>query len=163
MRCIKIVENSLWSRCLSCSSPGPSNGPPAEMQSGSTFSIWPQSHQPVWPLVFSGACCFLLSGWVLHLSWRTAWMSEDLNSNNSNSKVVDWGKIWGGRGNLRQGKVSRQQSQGSICAEVSGTVSKLPQLLAKVQVTFKLLEFDLQAASAFWLAPEFRRGEWKCA
>lgn len=70
MRCIKMVGNSLWSHCSSCSSPDPSNVPPAETHSGSTC-IYPVPVSPssVVSLIPSRTCSSLLSLWVLQLSW----------------------------------------------------------------------------------------------
>lgn len=49
------------------------------------------------------------------------------------------GQLWDGRGKLRQEKVSRQQSQGSICCEVSGNGLRASLTLCKSSG-------DLQAA-----------------
>lgn len=127
MRCIKMVGKSQWSHCFSCSSSGPSNVPPAETYSGSTC-IYPVPVSPssVASLIPSRTCSSLLSFWVLQLSW--ACKSEDLYSSNSGTKETGMGveELWAGRGQLRQEKVSSQQSWGNILYEVSGVVSRHP-------------------------------------
>lgn len=62
MRCIKMMGNSLWSHCSSCSSPDPINVPLAETYSGST-SIYPAPVSPpsVFSLIPSRTCHSLLS------------------------------------------------------------------------------------------------------
>lgn len=127
MRCIKMVGNSLWSHCSSCSSPDPSHVPPAEAYSGST-TIYPA---PVFPssvvsLIPSRPCRSLLSLRMLQLSW--ACKSEDLYSSNSDSKETGVGdeELWAVRGQLRQEKVIKQQSWGNTPYEVSDVVSGHP-------------------------------------
>lgn len=110
MRCIKMVGNSLWSHCSSCSLPGPSNVPSAETYSGSTC-IYPVSVSPsfIASLIPSRTCSSLLSLWVLQLSW--ACKSEILHSSNSDSKETGVGdeELWAGRGLLRQEKAELGQ------------------------------------------------------
>lgn len=97
MRCIKMVGNSLWSHCSSCSSPDPSNVPPAETYSGNTC-IYPVPVSPfsIVSLIPSRTCSSLLSLWVLQLSW--ACKSEDLPTSNSDSKESGMGdeELWAG-------------------------------------------------------------------
>lgn len=79
--------NSLCSHCLSCSSAGPSNVPPSEIQSGSTCLKLPSLYS-----LFHSLRSLHLPVSIAALL-RTAWRNDDLHFSNSNSKETRSGEI----------------------------------------------------------------------
>lgn len=100
--------------------------PPGEIQLGSTcIHPAPLSPPSMTSLIRLRACGSLPSVWVPQLSWG---QHEGVRI----FILAIWtvrrrrGELWAGRGKLRQEKASRQQSQGSMCYEISGMGSEHP-------------------------------------